>query len=436
VHRLAQVIELDRSTDAMNTPSPDVSGGSEDTATNVHQGRRSQSTSSRTMESLPDELLQIICDLAITDARDATARSLAVVSRRVRVVSLSVAWRSLSFTMPNEAFLFALHLEAHPEQILPVQNLLMWAYGPVHPSLWSSPKPNTAKQHSLFGLDRLWKKSEALQTDPIREEFPDGRAAMDWAFCRILSGLAPTLRFVGYMAENPPAYAFLPVDLPQVEEIVIGISARTYFNNYTHLNLPCSWNTTPTFPLEEKWPSLRRLHMAVDNSSNLDLLGTAVAGRLRTLARLAPALTHLRLSCCLPWDFAKFPTGTLPTGIQRITFQPRPSSWMNRFRSRDPWSSDRINTLPEQLQTYVSAWRIPLGSRIALTDWEAGPRVLKKRYAARYLGQVAGVLWENFNARHEGGRSHWDEGQLMLSDELTVRLMVNATATWGGDSDE
>jgi hypothetical protein len=190
----------------MNTPSLDDSGGSEATAINVHQGHRFQSTSSRTMESLleslPDELLQIICDLAITNARDVTARSLAIVSRRISVVSLSVAWRSLSFTMPNEAFLFALHLEANPNQILPVQNLLMWAYGPVHSSLWSSPKPNTAKQHSLFRLDSLWKKSEAPQTEPVREQFPDGRAAMDWAFRRILSGLAPTLRFVGYMAEN------------------------------------------------------------------------------------------------------------------------------------------------------------------------------------------------------------------------------------------
>jgi hypothetical protein len=172
------------------------------------------------------------------------------------------------------------------------------------------------------------------------------------------------------------------------------------------------------------------------NLASLDLLGTAVAGRLRALARLAPALTHLRLSCCLPSDFSMFPTYALPPGIQRITFQPRPASWTNRFRTQGPWSSERINTLPEQLQKHVSAWRTPLGSRIALTDWEAGPHVLHQRYAARHLGQVEGVLWEDFNARHEGGRSHWDEGQLMFSDELTVRLMVNATATWGSDGDE
>jgi hypothetical protein len=376
------------------------------------------------MESLPDELLQIICDLAITNARDAAARSLAVVSRRVRVVSLSVAWRSLSLTMPNEAFLFALHLEAHPGLILPVQNLLIWAYGPVHPSLW---KPSTAKQYSLFGLDRLWKKSEAPQRKLPREQFPNGRATMDWAFRRILSGLAPTLRFVAYIAETPPTYAFLPVDLPHVEEIVIGISARTYFGNPPSLSH--RWFETPTFSSEEKWPSLRRLHMTVDHSSNLDLLETAVVGRLRALATLAPALTHLRLSCCLPSDFPMFAIRTLPTSIQRITFQPRPSSWASRFRSQDPWSPGRINTLPEQLQKQISSWRIPLGSRIALTNWEAGPLILGQRYAAQYLGQVAGVLREDFNARHKGGRSHWDEGQLVLSDELAVRLMINATAT-------
>jgi hypothetical protein len=356
------------------------------------------------MEALPDEILQEIILLVIEDAGDATACSLAAVSHHVRAVSWPIRWRSLKITMPNAAFVFALHLERNPDLSLPVQNLLLWSYGPVHRSLWSRPAPSA--------FSRLLRTRHA---QPAR--FQDGRAAMEWAATRILSALAPTLRFVGFVVEGVPNYDLLPVNLPLAEEIALGISlSRT-------LTRAC-----PERLRAEAYPTLRRLHIAVDKSIGLS---DAVTATLRKLKSLAPSLTHLRMSSCTPDDMQLvLARCAKPASLRRVTFQPSPDAWSCYTFGFPIQSSECINALPENIRGHLHATGGPLHLKVALMDWVGGPLSLKTRYARQYLGQISCVVTEDFDGRRTGGDMSWDEGQLVQSAEFKELLAHNAGATF------
>jgi hypothetical protein len=342
--------------------------------------------------------------MVIEDAGDATACSLAAVSHHIRAVSSPIRWRSLKITMPNAAFIFALYLEQNPELSLPVQNLLLWSYGPVHRSLWSRPAPS-----AFEWLLRTRHAQPAI--------FQDGRAAMEWAATRILSALAPTLRFVGLVVEGVPNYDLLPVNLPRAEEIALAISlSRT-------MTRAC-----PDHLRSGAYPALRRLHIAVDKSIGIS---DAVTATLRKLNSLAPSLTHLRMSSCTPDDIQPVLAGCAElASLRRVTFQPSPDAWSCYMFGFPIRSSERINALPENVRWNLHAIGGPLHPKVALMDWFGGPLSLKTRYARQYLGQISCVVTEDFDRRRTGGDMSWDEGQLVQSAEFKELLAHNAGATF------
>jgi hypothetical protein len=361
---------------------------------------------------LPDEILQEVFLWAIEDAGDATACSLATVSRCVRAVSWPIRWRSVKITMPNAAFLLALYLEQNPGLCFPVQNLLLWSYGAVHPSLWSRPAPSASS----------W-VSRALRTRPAR--FQDGRAAMEWAATRIMSALAPTLRFLGWVLEDVPTYALLPVNLPHVEEITLAMSSLR-----TMAPVSRPWSRPGRDPLRvEAYPTLRRLRIAAGKRDH-EISKTA-RSILCNLDSLAPGLTHLRISSCTVDDIRRaLEVCAGYNRLHRVTFQPSPDAWACYPFGSPTLYSNCINALPENIIWYLRATGGPLHRKVALTDWVGGPVPLHTRYARQYLGQVSGVVAEDFDRRRAGADLSWDEGQVLESAELEELLAQNAGVTF------
>jgi hypothetical protein len=402
------------------------------------------------MLHLPDEILERILLDAFRDidASDPTACALSLVSHRVRAVSWPLRWRSVALRTSRAAYLLAAYLERNPAFTVPVRHLLVFAFGRVPASLCSLPVQaqvpvaevapttrSTTARSSRFSrrlLSCIRRKNSAPSTDAAgtRPPFSDSRAAMVWATARVLSAFAPTLRYVGWIADENQLYALLPVQLPLLEEMALCIRHQhSAFHRWTHH--PSS---------DEVWPNLRRLHLSVSMAD--DNQYDAVHMRLRALHTLAPALTHLRLSCLRLRDIERMAVFAgqerlLPTTLRRITLQPVPDAWHplvvwapehDRNCHRMPLGS--IKDLPLKIRTYLQEWDGSFAAKIALVDWVGGPDALESRYPRAGMVQGGRVIAEDFEERYAHASVDWDEGDLVLGFEFDALLTSVGNAAW------
>ncbi|KAI0367620.1 hypothetical protein BV20DRAFT_1037652 [Pilatotrama ljubarskyi] len=250
------------------------------------------------MQHCPAEILELIFAEACTDD-GYTGRSLALVSKRIHDASSRHALQSIAVYGSHQLSAFAALLEGRKEEDCRVRHL----YLTDRRRVWMEYAPGQDK--AQWFSDRL--KEDFHVIDPTRDYSAD-------PILRILRIVAPHLRTLTFLLfdsydENPLAMPF-----PALEELTLHASSVSWTGS----------SCTPTMP------ALRYLHIIQDYSLPRLLV--------KTVANLAPHLTHLRISRLSGSPVA---FGDVLQGLERMLAAP------------DHSAGDAQPTLPSSLERVI-----------------------------------------------------------------------------------
>jgi hypothetical protein len=362
------------------------------------------------MLQLPDELIEGIATLAIEHAGDSPARTLALVSRHVRMLSFAPRWRLVRLVSANEVYRFAIFLDnlRKNERAPPVAELLLWVpgCGEVDEDLWA-----------LRGLKNVLGRLIQTIMPWLRPQCGDGHQALNWATQRVLAVLAPHLRRIGVAMEHHFETRLPATPFPVLEELSVSTAVSGSPQGF-------DWLSAVTLP------RVRRLHLVLRSSRRI---GSALDWR--ALAATTPGLTHLRLSGFVPDAVPALFTESspLPPTVQRVVFEPNvKTSWATGpccVGGTIPTPHlRRVDELPERVRADLRASAGELASRVALVSWSGGPPALLAERLTRHV-HAAAIAGE-FGSRSGIAPQTWDEGQLVLSHDMEKALAETAGKCW------
>jgi hypothetical protein len=293
----------------------------------------------KSLEDLPDELLEAILREACTDGGRA-ACALSLVSRRIRDVGAPFRYHNIALSGEAQLWAFRDHvdvLRAHGSPIPEVKALFLQCmrHGASSHTYLRTPaktkfdttglvlrsRPTSHGASSRLARPTLRPLTAVNEDEPFEQMY-------EWALpiVSLLSVLAPTLQSLALVMECPRVTTLVPVALPLLEELTC-----LFLTNPMPIRDYVPYQPQNRLEMDLKVPVLRRLH----------LVGSTFSVRLGALRELPPTLTHLRLTGVTSTELEKsltwlstpapghpMPELWLPRGLHRILFSPRESPGM------------------------------------------------------------------------------------------------------------
>ncbi|KDQ49225.1 hypothetical protein JAAARDRAFT_43014 [Jaapia argillacea MUCL 33604] len=229
-----------------------------------------------TLDHLPPEICHLIFSDACIDG-GITARSLALTSKYIRGASESSRFHSVSVSGLDQMLNLLAHLEAGTPESRRVSHMYMSYVAP----------SKLSEDLTIFRDPRLWTRrfnvGEMSGSQIIQECYDDRMAryepppatlaAIHAAAAAILTIASSTLITLTLVMPQTKSFLLPPDPLPALEELSL----------YCINSEECLWKPSADYRL----PSLRKLHLAGSDFTNK---------QVRTLLKISPGLTHLRLS--------------------------------------------------------------------------------------------------------------------------------------------
>jgi hypothetical protein len=247
------------------------------------------SVAGKSLEDLPDELLEVILREACTDGGRAGC-AISLISRRIHKVGVRFRYRSIALSGDARICAFRELVDARQSRGQPVpavEALFLQHVHRISSPLWQGPANTTfdstglvpkRRPKSLGACSRLQGRAGARRIVEPQEDEPFETYAPSSSISSLLSVLSPTLQCLALVIDCPRVATLVPVALPSLTELTC------LFVSHPILNAPYRPLDGPN--MSQTLPALRYLHLAAPMFSS----------RFFALRELPPALTHLRLT--------------------------------------------------------------------------------------------------------------------------------------------